>query len=56
VGGAAARAGIRRGEELPGDGPAGGAADGAAGCDCGFTGCAQGPGGDKAWGVPGVDW
>ncbi len=55
MGGAAARAGIRCGEELSGDGPAGGAVDGAAGCDSGSAGCAQGPGRHEAWGVFGVD-
>ena len=56
MGGAESRASVCGCEELSGDGSAGGVVDGEVERYWGFVGCAEGSGGDEAWGVFGVDW
>lgn len=56
MGGTAAGTGVCGGEELSGDGSAGGAVDGEVVGFGGSAGAAEGSGGDEAWGVFGVDW
>ena len=56
MGRATARTRLRRGKELSGDGSKGRTLDGEAGRDCGSIGGVEGPGGNEAWGVSGVDW
>lgn len=55
MGGTAARAGIRGGEELSRDGSEGGIVDGEVRRDCGFVGGAEGSGWNEARRVFGVD-
>ena len=56
MGGAEFGARVCGGEELFGDGSEGGVVDGEVERYWGFVGCVEGPGGDEAWGVFGVDW